>query len=56
MGLAPYGNYQADRVAKYIDIIKNELIDIREDGSFLLNMNNFHFATGLNMTNNTQNA
>jgi carbamoyltransferase len=52
MGLAPYGNYQADRVAKYIDIIKNELIDIREDGSFLLNMNNFHFATGLNMTNN----
>ena len=45
MGLAPYGN------PKYKDIIKKELIDIKEDGSFQLNMKYFDFATGLKMTN-----
>jgi carbamoyltransferase len=50
MGLAPYGNDRGDRFVKYKDIIKNKLIDIREDGSFLLNMDYFHFATGLRMT------
>ena len=37
MGLAPYGN------PKYKDIIKKELIDIKEDGSFQLNMKYFDF-------------
>jgi len=46
MGLAPYGN------PKYIDAIKNHLIDIKEDGSFMLNMEYFDFCTGLTMTNN----
>ncbi len=45
MGLAPYGE------PKYAEIILKELIDIKEDGSFRLNMKYFNFATGLTMTN-----
>ncbi len=45
MGLAPYGQ------PKYVDIILKELIDVKEDGSFRLNMKYFSFATGLTMTN-----
>ena len=45
MGLAPYGE------AKYVDKIKDNLIDIKEDGSFKLNMKYFDYCTGLTMTN-----
>ena len=45
MGLAPYGE------PKYTDLILKELIDVKEDGSFRLNMKYFNFATGLTMTN-----
>jgi len=45
MGLAPYGR------PKYKDLILNELIDVREDGSFKLNMEYFDYCTGLTMTN-----
>ena len=45
MGLAPYGK------PKYVEIILKELIDVKEDGSFRLNMKYFNFATGLTMTN-----
>lgn len=45
MGLAPYGE------PKYVDLIKEHLIDIREDGSFALNMSYFNYCTGLTMTN-----
>jgi carbamoyltransferase len=45
MGLAPYGE------AKYVEIIKNNLIDIKDDGSFRLNMKYFNYTTGLTMTN-----
>jgi len=45
MGLAPYGD------PKYVDIIKNNLIDIKEDGSFRLNMDYFNYTVGLTMTN-----
>ena len=45
MGLAPYGQ------PKYAEIIFKELIDVKEDGSFRLNMKYFNFATGLTMTN-----
>ena len=45
MGLAPYGK------PKYKDIILNKLIDLKEDGSFRLNMKYFNYATGLTMTN-----
>lgn len=49
MGLAPYGHVDLERVKKFERIIRDELVDIREDGSFLLNMAYFNFATGLTM-------
>jgi len=45
MGLAPYGK------PKYKDFIIKELMDLKEDGSFKLNMKYFNYATGLTMTN-----
>ncbi|MFM1920978.1 MAG: hypothetical protein RLZZ303_2612 [Candidatus Hydrogenedentota bacterium] len=45
MGLAPYGE------PKYVDVIRNELIDLREDGSFRMNMKYFDYCGGLRMTN-----
>ena len=44
MGLAPYGK------PIYKDLILKNLIDLKEDGSFKLNMSYFNFATGLTMT------
>jgi carbamoyltransferase len=46
MGLAPYGE------PKFKDIILDKLIDVKEDGSFRINMDYFNYATGLTMTNN----
>ncbi len=45
MGLAPYGN------PKYVNKIKDNLIEIRDDGSFKLNMSYFDYCVGLRMTN-----
>jgi carbamoyltransferase len=45
MGLAPYGE------PRFKNIILDKLIDVKEDGSFRLNMNYFNYATGLTMTN-----
>ena len=45
MGLAPYGE------PKYVDIIMHELIDLKEDGSYKLNMEYFDYCVGLTMTN-----
>jgi carbamoyltransferase len=45
MGLAPYGK------PIYTDLIKEHLIDIKEDGSFKLDMQYFNYTTGLTMTN-----
>ena len=45
MGLAPYGE------PKYVDLMKQNLIDIKEDGSFRLNMKYFNYTHGLTMTN-----
>lgn len=45
MGLAPYGS------PIYEDKIKNNLIDIKEDGSFHLDQSYFNYSTGLTMTN-----
>ena len=44
MGLAPYGE------PRYADLIRRELIDLKDDGSLRLNMRHFNFATGLTMT------
>ena len=46
MGLAPYGE------PKYETLIKENLIDVKSDGSFRLNQDFFNYATGLTMTNN----
>jgi carbamoyltransferase len=45
MGLAPYGE------PRYVKLILDELVDLREDGSLRLNMKYFNFAAGLTMTN-----
>ncbi len=52
MGLASYGNPESDRTLHYKEKILTHLIDIKEDGSFALNMSYFQFATGNKMTNN----
>jgi carbamoyltransferase len=46
MGLAPYGK------PIFKDLILEKLIDLKEDGSFKINMEYFNYATGLTMTNN----
>jgi carbamoyltransferase len=45
MGLAPYGK------PKYVDLILENILDVKEDGTFRLNMDYFNYATGLTMTN-----
>jgi len=50
MGLAPYGNINSEQTKEYKEKILTELVDIREDGSILLNMKYFKYATGLKMT------
>ncbi|MBI2569266.1 MAG: carbamoyltransferase [Candidatus Schekmanbacteria bacterium] len=45
MGLAPYGE------PKYVGLIRDNLIEIRADGSFRLNLDHFGYIAGLRMTN-----
>lgn len=45
MGLAPYGE------PKYVQTIYDHLIDLKEDGSFRMNMKYFDYCSGLRMTN-----
>ncbi len=45
MGLAPYGE------PRFRDAILTELMDLKEDGSFRMNMEYFNYCTGLTMTN-----
>ena len=45
MGLAPYGK------PKFKNLILDKLLDLKEDGSFKLNMKYFNYTTGLTMTN-----
>jgi carbamoyltransferase len=52
MGLASYGNPHSPPVLEFKRKIKSQLVDIRADGSILLNMKYFEFATELKMTNN----
>lgn len=49
MGLAPYGNPDSARTAEYRKKICDELVDVRQDGSVVLNMDYFDYATGLKM-------
>ena len=54
MGLAPYGNKNAEETKEIRRKILENMIDLREDGSFLLNMDYFDYATGLSMTNDAK--
>ena len=45
MGLAPYGD------PKYADLIRDKLIDLRDDGSYRLDLRYFSYCQGLTMTN-----
>ena len=45
MGLAPYGK------PRYVDTILDKLIDLKQDGTFRLDMSYFNYCTGLTMTN-----
>jgi len=45
MGLAPYGE------PRYADLIRDQLLDVKDDGTFRLDMSYFDYATGLRMTN-----
>jgi carbamoyltransferase len=45
MGLAPYGE------PKYVDRIFDHLVDLKEDGSYRLDLSYFNYCTGLTMTN-----
>ena len=45
MGLAPYGN------PRYVDAIRKHLIDVKDDGTFRVNLDYFDYCTGLRMTN-----
>lgn len=49
MGLAPYGNQHASQTKDFKNKIVQELVDVREDGSILMNMKYFGYATGLKM-------
>lgn len=49
MGLAPYGNAESEQTKKFVELIKTELVDIKEDGSIWLNQDYFNYATGLRM-------
>jgi carbamoyltransferase len=50
MGLAPYGNPTSSQTAAFKKKILSELVDVREDGSIMLNMRYFNYASGLKMT------
>jgi len=45
MGLAPYGE------PKYVDLILEKILDLKDDGTFRLDMRYFNYCTGLTMTN-----
>ena len=45
MGLAPYGE------PKYVDLILDQILELKDDGSFKLNMKYFNYLHGLTMTN-----
>ncbi|MDL2272758.1 carbamoyltransferase [Desulfovibrio sp. OttesenSCG-928-I05] len=49
MGLAPYGTPGSERVREFENKIRENLVDIKPDGSYTLNMDYFSYATGFRM-------
>jgi carbamoyltransferase len=54
MGLAPYGIPESDEVKRFIQIIKEKLVEIKDDGSVWLNQQYFNYSTGLRMVKDEQ--
>src|SRR4030042_6333697 len=54
MGLAPYGIPHSERTQTWEKAILDKIVTLREDGSFILNMDFFNFATGLTMCNDRE--
>lgn len=54
MGLAPYGNPDSEEKEIFKKKTLENLVDVREDGSILLNQKYFDYATGLSMTNDNK--
>lgn len=54
MGLAPYGNAGTQRVNDLTGKIKNQLVELKEDGSISLDQDYFNYATGLTMVNDNK--
>jgi carbamoyltransferase len=54
MGLAPYGNPDAEETHRFKKLIKEKLIDIKEDGSIWIDQSYFNYATGLRMTQDSK--
>ena len=53
MGLAPYGDIKSKETSDYIKLITENIIDVKEDGSFKLNMKYFQYHIGFNMIEET---
>ncbi len=51
MGLAPYGNPKSTQTENFVSIIKNRLVDIKNDGSIWLDQKFYNYSTGLKMIN-----
>lgn len=49
MGLAPYGNPESERVKQFVELIKSNLISLKDDGSVWINPKYFTYATSLRM-------
>lgn len=49
MGLAPYGNPNAEQTKEFVKIIKQNLVDIKDDGSIWLDQKFYNYAIGLRM-------
>jgi len=54
MGLAPYGDPESEQTARYREIIKSKLVDVKSDGSIFLNMDYFDYVTGLRMVDDSK--
>jgi len=51
MGLAPYGDPTSGQTKTFIDIIRQNLVEIKNDGSIWLNQSFFGYSTGVKMVN-----
>jgi carbamoyltransferase len=49
MGLAPYGDPESEGVRRFEQVILDQVVDLRPDGSLLLNLEHFDYCTGLRM-------